>query len=132
VIHPASAGDPLLDPYRRVGDPSWLEDRQLFVAEGRLVVERLLASGAYALDSIAVTPAALDALRTALERAPCDVYVCDRAVLEAVTGFDFHRGCLAVARRPQPRALFRRDWPRSATCLAPPSTAAGTTARSRP
>ena len=32
------------------------------------------------------------------------MYVCDRSVLESITGFNFHRGCLALARRPEPRA----------------------------
>jgi tRNA G18 (ribose-2'-O)-methylase SpoU len=31
--------------------------------------------------------------------------VCSREVLEATTGFDFHRGCLAIARRPEPLSL---------------------------
>lgn len=105
MIHRAAGGDPGLDPYRHVGDPAWLAQRRLFVAEGRLVVERLLASGDYELESIVVTPTAFEALSAALVAAPCDVYVCDRTALEVVTGFDFHRGCLALARRPQPRPL---------------------------
>ncbi len=100
MIHHATGGDPGLDPYRYVADPAWLGERRLFVAEGRLVVERLLADADYELESIVVTPAAFDALSPALLAAPCDVYVCDRSVLESITGFNFHRGCLALARRP--------------------------------
>lgn len=103
MIHAVQPGDPRLDSYRHVGDRGWLLDRQLFVAEGRLVVDRLLASSRYDVESVAVTPAALTALAARLSTVACDVYVCDPAVLQQVTGFDFHRGCLALARRPPAR-----------------------------
>ena len=48
-----------------------------------------------------MTPAAAEALAPLLERHPdVPVCVCDPPALEAVTGFDFHRGCLALAHRP--------------------------------
>src|SRR6187401_2965998 len=95
------AGDAALTPYRVIGDPAALEHEGLFVAEGRLIVERLLSLPDIRLHSIAVTPAAADAMASLLEgRDDVQVLVCDPAVLEAVTGFDFHRGCLALARRP--------------------------------
>ena len=100
VIQIESTLDPRLAPYRDVGRPAALLERALFVAEGRLVVERLLADGRFAVESILVTPAAFDALAGWLSAAPCDVLVADRQVIEGVTGFDFHRGCLALARRP--------------------------------
>jgi tRNA G18 (ribose-2'-O)-methylase SpoU len=94
-----------LDAYRLVGDPAALERAGLFVAEGRLTVERLLDEGRFAIESVAVTPAAEQALAAVLARHPgVPVHVCDPPVLEAITGFDFHRGCLALARRP-PAAL---------------------------
>ena len=103
MIHRPGADDPRLESYRHVGDSSWLVRRELFVAEGRLVVERLLASGEYHLESILLTPAALTALGPSLAVAPCDVYVCEAGVLEGVMGFNFHRGCLALGRRPPAR-----------------------------
>ena len=95
----AGSDDERLEPYRHVGSPDWLLARQLFVAEGRLVVQRLLAAATYDIQSILVTSAARQALESDLERFTGDVYVCDSAVLERVTGFNFHRGCLALARR---------------------------------
>ena len=62
MIYRLRADDPHLDPYRHVGEPQWLESRRLFVAESRLVVERLLGESRYELESIAVTPPAFDAL----------------------------------------------------------------------
>ena len=105
MIFHAGAGDPGLDAFRRVGDPGWLAQEGLFVAEGRLVLERLLASGRYEVVSIVVTPAAHAALAPALAAARCDVFVCELEALQTITGFNFHRGCLALARRPLSQTL---------------------------
>jgi tRNA G18 (ribose-2'-O)-methylase SpoU len=91
--------DPRLERYRRTGDPKWLQAHGLFVAEGRLVVRRLIASRRYVIDSILLTPAALQALAPDLD-AVDNVYVTDQSLMTGVTGFNFHRGCLAIARRP--------------------------------
>jgi tRNA G18 (ribose-2'-O)-methylase SpoU len=98
--------DPRLAPYVHVGDAAWLRDRDLFVAEGRLVVERLLDAGVFDVHSILVTPAAERALDARLSSASAPVLVCDQPLLNGITGFNFHRGCLALARRPAP---FRLD-----------------------
>jgi tRNA G18 (ribose-2'-O)-methylase SpoU len=91
--------DPRLERYRHVGDARWLRDQQLFVAEGRLVVERLITGRGYEIDSVLVTPAAFRALEPVLQRASL-VYVADQRVVNGITGFNFHRGCLAIAHRP--------------------------------
>jgi tRNA G18 (ribose-2'-O)-methylase SpoU len=93
------ADDPRLEAYARVGDHRWLEERGLFVAEGRLVVERVVADGRYLVESVLVTPAALRALESRLGSAS-PIYVVEQALLEGTTGFNFHRGCLALVRRP--------------------------------
>jgi tRNA G18 (ribose-2'-O)-methylase SpoU len=100
-----SADDPRLDPYRHVGDSAWLEAKGLFVAEGRLVVERLLEQTRFVPRSVLVTPAASEALHDRLAAAPCDAYVCDQQIVNGITGFNFHRGCLALAERPIPHAV---------------------------
>jgi tRNA G18 (ribose-2'-O)-methylase SpoU len=102
--------DTTLAAYRDVGDPAALERKGLFVAEGRLTVERLLDERRFEVASVAVTPAAAQALAAVLERHPdVAVHICDPQDLEAVTGFDFHRGCLALGRRaaaPAPLDTF--------------------------
>ena len=103
-IRVASVDDPRLDDFRIVSDPALMRDRGLFVAEGRLAVERLLASR-FRTRSLLVIDTALDGLAPALaaggdERRP-DVYVADSAQLRLVTGFRFHRGCLALGERPR-------------------------------
>jgi tRNA G18 (ribose-2'-O)-methylase SpoU len=96
--------DPRLEPYRHVGDAAWLRTNDLFVAEGRLVVERLIAGGGYTIESVLVTPAAFHALERSVSGiAP--VYVADPRLVNGITGFNFHRGCLAIVRRPSPRSL---------------------------
>ena len=79
------AGDPRLDPYRRVGDPAWLVQQNLFVAEGRLVVSRLMAAGRFPVVSVLVTEAAFEALREPLSTVQAPVYVCDPGTLREVT-----------------------------------------------
>ena len=96
-----SAEDPRLDPYRHVANPRWIRERQLFVAEGRLVVERLLALGRFELHSILVNRAAHAAMGAVLAAVDAPVLVCDDpTLLTGITGHDFHRGCLALVARP--------------------------------
>ena len=101
-IRVASVDDARLDDFRVVSDPALMRGRGLFVAEGRLAVERLLASR-FRARSLLVIDAALEGLAPALaacgeEHRP-DVYVADSAQLRLVTGFRFHRGCLALGER---------------------------------
>lgn len=104
MIAIARENDPRLDVYRRVADPDWLRSHGLFVAEGRFVVQRLLAQGGYSIESILVTPAAQPAIESSLA-GHVPVYVAAQAVLDGVTGFNFHRGCLAIVRRPDAGAI---------------------------
>jgi tRNA G18 (ribose-2'-O)-methylase SpoU len=77
-----------------------------FVAEGQVVVRRLLEGGRFRVRSVLATAAALDALRPSLDAAPAPppvAYVAPRATVAGVVGFAFHRGCLALGeRRPVP------------------------------
>ena len=93
------ADDPRISAYAHIGDHVWLREHGLFVAEGRLVVRRLLASGQFPVHSILLTPAALESFGGAIA-ADAPVYVASIDVLQQVTGFNFHRGCLALASRP--------------------------------
>ena len=89
-----------LDAYRLVGEPAILKQHGLFVAEGRLVVERLLEDGAFAVASVLLTPAAQRGMADVLQRRrDVVVHVLAPDALRELTGFNFHRGCLALARR---------------------------------
>lgn len=100
-----SLDDARLACYRdiRHRDPS--VDGSRFIAEGRLVVERLLASDLIC-DSILIQPDAHPDLAEQAERhfPEVDIFVLERAFIRELVGYDFHRGVLAQGRRPK----FRR------------------------
>jgi tRNA G18 (ribose-2'-O)-methylase SpoU len=103
LIRIDDAADPRLADYRGVSDPDLAERNDLFIAEGRLVVRRLLVGSRLATRSVLVTEPALAALTDALEaRAAVPVYVAPQAVMNEIAGFDIHRGCLAIGERPAP------------------------------
>jgi len=101
IVPVANPNDPRIAAYGHVADARWLASQGLFVAEGRLVVERLIASGRFRLHSLLVTPTSLKALEHgAAIHAP--IFVAEREIISRIAGFDFHRGCLALAeRRPE-------------------------------
>lgn len=96
--------DPRLEPYRALSDRRLWRRENLFVAEGRLVLERLLALGTFRVRSVLLGAAAHAALAPTLARLDpgVPVYVTSRDELEELTGHDFHRGCLALVERPAP------------------------------
>ena len=92
--------DPRLAAYRNIPDPELLARGGLFIAEGRLVVRRLLRESRFVTQSVLVTPAALPAIRDVLdEPATPPVFVVPQAVMNQVAGFNIHRGCLALGHR---------------------------------
>jgi tRNA G18 (ribose-2'-O)-methylase SpoU len=96
--------DPRIAAYRNVPDPDLLIQGGVFVAEGRLVVRRLIEGQRFPVQSVMVNEAALVPLREVLathEGLP--IYLVPQAVMNGVTGFNIHRGCLAMAERPRPR-----------------------------
>jgi tRNA G18 (ribose-2'-O)-methylase SpoU len=95
----AGSDDPRVADYAHIGDPAWLRDHGLFVAEGRLVVERLILARRFRVRSLLLTAAAREKLAATLAAVECPVHVATREVMQSLTGFDFHRGCLALAER---------------------------------
>ena len=100
VIRVDSASDERLAGYALLGDERALADRGWFVAEGRFVVERLIAGGRHEIVSLLVNDAALAALAPITHALPAPIYVCAPRFFESLTGHHFHRGCLALAARP--------------------------------
>ena len=98
--------DPRLSAYRNVPDADLLTQHGLFVAEGRLVVRRLLADSRLTTQSVMVTEVAMDSLADVLlTRDGLPVYVVPQPVMNAIAGFNIHRGCLAIGERPPRRSL---------------------------
>jgi tRNA G18 (ribose-2'-O)-methylase SpoU len=101
LIHLDDPADPRLAPYQGVSDRALLERQGLFMVEGRLVVRRLLLESRLHAASVLVTPNALAALADIVPgRAPdLPVFVVPQRVMNAVSGFNMHRGCLATGIR---------------------------------
>lgn len=97
-------GSDLLADYRHVPDPALIARRGLFVAEGRLVVRRLLAESTLTPRSVMITETAYASLADAIGRHPdLPVYVVGQEVMNTIVGFNIHRGCLALGERPPAR-----------------------------
>lgn len=97
-----SAEDPRLSAFHALRTRR--ADPRSFVAESELAVRRLLASG-WPVDALLTTPSRAARLASWPEfvaRSPRpQVFVGPRALLSAVVGYDFHRGCAAAAPRPE-------------------------------
>ena len=95
--------DPRVALYRSLPDAelrrSVESENGVFIAEGKIVVRRLLAS-TYRTRSVLVAPNRVDALADVLVGLECPVYVAASPVLDAIAGFPIHRGVLACAERP--------------------------------
>ncbi|MSO46151.1 MAG: RNA methyltransferase [Acidobacteria bacterium] len=71
------------------------------MAEGRLVVRRLLTESPFTTRSVMVTEPAAAALADVLSGRPdLPVYLVPPAVMSGIAGFHIHRGCLAIGDRP--------------------------------
>jgi tRNA G18 (ribose-2'-O)-methylase SpoU len=93
-----SLDDPRLDAYRNVRQTNLTRWSGRFIAEGKLVVERLLASD-LAVDSMLVSHRRREAILVAV-RPGVDVYVVPQKLAEQLVGYNFHAGVLACGRRP--------------------------------
>jgi tRNA G18 (ribose-2'-O)-methylase SpoU len=105
VVHSVNdLNDPRVAEYHGVPAPELLCERGLFVAEGRLVVRRLLEDGSYRTRSRLVTEAARASLADVLGRAMAElpIYVVSLDAMRAITCFSIHRGCLALVERNAP------------------------------
>lgn len=112
IVDVLSWDDPRLAGYRGVADPAALARQGECLIEGRLVVPRLLALAQRSarwqgrLQSVMVTPAALEQLTPDLaHHDDLTVYRLAAAHWTSLTGFNLHRGCLALAHRPTVPAL---------------------------
>lgn len=70
------------------------------------MVERLLETG-HRVESMLLNDASFRALEPLMSQLPADVpvFICETEQFAAITGFNLHRGCLAMAERPQPLAV---------------------------
>jgi tRNA G18 (ribose-2'-O)-methylase SpoU len=94
--------DPRVEQYANLTDAELVRSRGLFVAEGRLIVARVLGDPRYIVRSLLLNDAAYRALGSAIERLDpaVAVYLVPARDFAEITGVNIHRGCLALVERP--------------------------------
>ena len=102
-----SIDDPRVAVYQHIGDSDRLIELGVFVAEGRLVVRRLIDLRHWEIESILLTQPALENLSDVLGATAAPTYLADQDVMNGLAGFNIHRGCLAIVKRPQAPSLDR-------------------------
>ena len=103
IIPISSLDDPRIAPYTRLKERDLSREGGRFIAEGELVVRRLLASS-YAAESLLVATRRLDEIAPFV---PSDVpiYAAGHELVNQIVGFKFHSGILAVGLRGQAPSL---------------------------
>jgi len=96
------ARDPRLADYVGVREPHHLRQRGLVLIEGRFVVRRLLGAGRIRFRSLLVSDTVFRGLGNDLDGLDptVEVYLAPADVVSGITGFNLHRGCLAIGERP--------------------------------
>ncbi len=93
--------DPRIEAYRDIRERDLVGRRGLFVAEGETVLRMLAAQRRHRPLSVLIAPKRRAKLELILQAMPEDlpVYLAQQPVLDAIAGFELHRGILAVAER---------------------------------
>ncbi|HEX8401981.1 MAG TPA: RNA methyltransferase [Allosphingosinicella sp.] len=103
LVEIQSPDDPQIEPYRDIRERDLVGRAGLFVAEGKVVVEKLVGSALHRPLSMLIAAKRLHALRPLLAQLPDDVpvFVAPQAILDAIAGFSMHRGILAIGCRTE-------------------------------
>lgn len=103
IIHITDPDDPRIEAYRDVRERDLVGRQGLFIAEGEVVVRRLVAAPLHETLSLLVTEKRLAGLADAIGALPADtrIYAAGQTVMDRIVGFPIHRGILALGR---PRA----------------------------
>jgi tRNA G18 (ribose-2'-O)-methylase SpoU len=100
IVPITDPSDPRIADYRDVRERDLVGREGLFIAEGEVVVKRLIASARHETLSLLVAEKRVAGLMPALEALPPDVpvYAAGQAVMDGIVGFHIHRGILALGR----------------------------------
>jgi tRNA G18 (ribose-2'-O)-methylase SpoU len=97
--------DPRISSYREIRERDLIRRENRFVAEGTVVLNLLVdahvGGTGFAAESLLLLENRVEGLSSLIERLPDDipVYIASRAVMNAIAGFDIHRGVLALGMR---------------------------------
>lgn len=96
--------DSRIEAYRDIRERDLVGRAGLFVAEGRVVIEKLVASPAHRPLSLLIAAHRIDSVADILtgldDETP--VFAASQRVVDAVAGFPLHRGLLAIGQRVDP------------------------------
>lgn len=94
-------GDVRIEAYRDIRERDLVGRDGMFVAEGKVVLEKLAGSSACRPLSVLIAAQRVDALEPLLARLPEDtpVFAAAQTVIDTIAGFPLHRGILAIGRR---------------------------------
>ncbi len=103
-------GDPQderLSPYRNVKERDLVGREGRFIAEGKVVLNVLLANSAFAIESLLVIENRLAGLEGQIRLCPdhVPIYCVTRATMDEIAGFPMHRGILGIGRRENPLSV---------------------------
>jgi tRNA G18 (ribose-2'-O)-methylase SpoU len=118
LIPVADPADPRVEPYLQVRERDLVGRRREFVAEGEVVLQKLVRSARHRPASLLLAEKRVEGLASLLADLPEDtpVYTATQDVLDAIVGFHIHRGVLAIGERapePTPEALLDALPPRA-------------------
>lgn len=93
--------DPRLAPYRDICERDLVGRQERFIAEGKVVLDVLLAARRFEAESVLVLESRLRGLEQTLRHAGAGlpIYVVPPQIMDRVAGFHVHRGILAVGKR---------------------------------
>jgi tRNA G18 (ribose-2'-O)-methylase SpoU len=93
--------DPRIEIYRDIRERDLVGRDGLFVAEGRVVLDKLVTSTAYRPISLLIAEKRIEGLADILAVLPDDVpvYAASQQVINGIAGFPLHRGILAIGQR---------------------------------
>ncbi|MDQ0317367.1 TrmH family RNA methyltransferase [Amorphus orientalis] len=93
--------DPRIEAYRAIRERDLVGRDESFIAEGAVVLDVLLRLSRFRPQSLLVAENRKDAALTLLAETgtACPVYVASKPVLDAIAGFNIHRGLLAHGHR---------------------------------
>jgi tRNA G18 (ribose-2'-O)-methylase SpoU len=101
IIRVERADDPQVADYVDVQEASLARRAGAFIAEGTELVRTMIHRSRHPVRSVLVSEKRLEAMREdlGLLDARVPIYVAAQPVMNAIAGFDIHRGCLAIGER---------------------------------
>lgn len=102
-IQISNPDDERLAPYRDIRERDLVKNKRTFIAEGKTVLQVLVAQSRFKLNSLLMLENRFAGLTDIIQQVPDEtpIYVVSQAVIDHVAGFPMHRGVLAIGKAPQ-------------------------------